>query len=201
MKPNTPIDVADFFKQQLEHKEITPPEEIWDKVSSQIPTYSTSIFSNQWWIYNSIVAIIVVSAVVFFWLNNTKPEISSGKALQVDRHQGDISIKKTIAPEKNLVAKQDAKVAEEKKSAVVIQPTTVSQLKQTVYYIEASTIGLLEKIEISDTLYTIKKVIYNPLPNDYGFYELNIQELKPGSYFINFYRKDGKKIQRKELFR
>lgn len=195
MKPNAPIDVADFFKQQLDQQKIAPPEHIWSNIESEIPTYPTKP-SWTWWTLNTIAVIVIFSVAAYLWIQ--QPSTSSKPLASVAyKHTTAIDVKQPSF-------QQYTEVAQKSESIKQNTPTNIStpaQLQQTVYYIEAATAGKLDKIEILDSLNKIKKTIINPTPNDYGFYEMNIQQLKPGKYIIVLYRKDGSIVQRKETFR
>ncbi len=195
MKPNAPIDVADFFKQQLHYQEITPPENIWSNIESEIPTYATKP-TWSWWIFNSIALVVVFSIATYLWIQNHSTS-SKPKATLAYKQNTAIDMKKPSYIESPVYEQNTEQNNLPKKNTNISLPL---QVQQTVYYIEATTTGKLDKIEILDSLNKIKKSIINPVPNNYGFYEMNIDELKPGRYTIVFYRKDGSIVHRHETF-
>ncbi len=198
MKPNQTIDVADFFKQQLEQQNIEPPAHIWDKVENNIPTYSTSFF-NQWWVLNSIAGLIVLSVSLWWFLSNPVAQKESS-SVAIQKQPVSIVFRQTVSSSATNQTQplQQATSALNNKQSELKQQTP---LQQTIYYVEASTIGIVEKIEIQDSLRTAKKVFSNLSPNEYGYYELDIHNLTPGKYWLVFYRKDGKHVIRLENFK
>lgn len=195
MKPNVPIDVADFFKEQLHYQEIAPPDHIWSNIESEIPTYPTPS-TWRWWTFNAIIVVVIFSVITYLWIH-TRPSSSEPNAIVAYKHSATIEIKKPMQKD-NAPIEQKSEQNNLEKTANTGLP---AHPQQTVYYIEATTAGKLDKIEILDSLNKIKKTIINPTPNDYGFYEMNIEQLKPGSYTIVLHRSNGSIVHRKEIFR
>lgn len=197
MKTNEHIDVSDFFKRQLEEQAIEPPAHIWEQVQQTIPTYSSVQLWKKWWLYNSVALFVVVSA-VFYWhsqQNTTNvPQGNTAKHISTNIQQRSAFVheetKQTTYVDENNNAPKNK-----------LNQTKNLKVQEAIYYVEASSVGILEKVDILDSLNQKRKTIQNIAPNEFGYYEFNIHDLKPGKYSIIFYKKDGKQIIRKEEFR
>lgn len=197
MKTNEHIDVSDFFKRQLEGQSIEPPAYIWEQVRQNIPTYNvTSIWKN-WWVYNSIAVIAILSVVVYLSyeqnINNSKKGISAKQSFT------NITIRNPVVSNNQIQAsiKNEVNLPTNSKN----QNKISSKVQDAIYYVEFSTVGILEKVEIFDSLNNKVKIFQNIISNEFGYYELNIKDLSPGKYTIKLYKKDGGQIIRKEEFR
>jgi len=197
MKTNEHIDVSDFFKRQLEGQSIEPPAYIWEQVRQNIPTYNvTSIWKN-WWVYNSIAVIAILSVVVYLSyeqnINNSKKGISAKQSFT------NITIRNPVVSNNQIQAsiKNEVNLPTNSKN----QNKISSKVQDAIYYLEFSTVGILEKVEIFDSLNNKVKIFQNIISNEFGYYELNIKDLSPGKYTIKLYKKDGGQIIREEEFR
>jgi|GEM_PF-4580506 hypothetical protein len=197
MKTNEHIDVSDFFKRQLEGQSIEPPAYIWEQVRQNIPTYNvTSIWKN-WWVYNSIAVIAILSVVVYLSyeqnINNSKKGISAKQSFT------NITIRNPVVSNNQIQAsiKNEVNLPTNSKN----QNKISSKVQDAIYYVEFSTVGILEKVEIFDSLNNKVKIFQNIISNEFGYYELNIKDLSPGKYTIKLYKKDGGQIIREEEFR
>jgi len=194
---NIELDV--FFREKLNNIEINPPDYIWENVSNNIPEYTKPLWKN-WWFYNSIIFLSLVS-VTLFYINKHTHNKTEAKIAQP-------TIKELIQQRtiNNKIETNNVQQEQKSKSTInviKIEPITkiTNKVQQTLYYLDASSIGRLIKIEILDSLNHICKLIENPNVNEYGFYEIDIKNLLPGKYNIILYKADGNKIKREENFK
>ncbi len=196
MKTNEYIDVSEFFIRHLEGQSIEPPVQIWEQIQQNIPKYSTTSFWKSWWLYNTIAAIIVLSVLVYFIPD--KNANTPGQGVSAKHNFTGVNIRNPLFSDKQ---KQSNVIIEANKPVKTRKHKTEKKVQQAIYYVEVSSVGILEKVEILDSLNNKIKTIQNIVANEYGYYELNIQDLNSGKYSIIFYKKDGKQIVRKEEFR
>lgn len=183
MSTNKFIDVAEFFNQQLKDQSIEPPAQIWDKVQEQIPQYPKTSFG-KWYLAGTIITIISISAIWFFNKNNQ----NINKALKIQT----ISIS---VPERYIAFTTDSQQKKEHTPYVRLknnQRQNANVVKNAILNLEASNYSNIEQIQFYDSSKTLVKTIKFPPINEFGFYTLDVSNLKPGKYTLTISCKGGK---------
>lgn len=195
MNTNNSIDIAEFFKNQLENQSVEPPTTIWDKVQNKVPDYPAKGISHWIW-YSSIILAIGVASVFFIFNRNIqKPTIMAQ------------NVKHTVIniPERACLNAENSKPNGQMKKNVVAtenrQKNGNAKLENTIFHLDASKYSVIEKVDFMDSLNNLKKSIQNPQVNEFGFYALDISNLKAGKYIIYIFSKDGKKFSRTEILK
>lgn len=191
MSTNNVLDIADFLKHKLENQQINPPENVWNEVQKEIPKYSAKGFEKWIW-YSSFIILTVLSFAIYLSNQNTKTT-TTAKSVAVSQ----ISVPERAVVH-DLIDENKTKPQNNFVTTAKSQNVQTKLLENSTLHLEASVYSTIEKVEFIDSTNTIKKVILNPLANEFGFYVLDISSLIKGKYQIVIYSNNGKKYQRVE---
>ena len=236
MKESLNRDVAEFFYEKTSGFEKTPPESVWESVSSAIPSNAEvshfQSFVNHLHLFPVLVSGVMVVTLMYFikpqFETNTKEIASTTKVVELKNNVEKPANVITEVAENNQIQKTEIAKIEEKpakiestkpqnktveiaqnshtitvaKAVPVKYDTIATSSKQIsitqnkveevintqkrIYNINASNFKKIEKIHFvknNKTQDLVKEVIY-PKSNPFGFYEIDIIDLQPGTYRV-----------------
>lgn len=216
-------DVGQFFKEKTEGFEMEPPSMIWNNISENISNTEKIVFYKSWYTYLIAFVTILIFSTYFYYKNSIvvveqKTESSSivenlpientdKKLNTIVEDKEDEIINKTeskvpviIEKINNIKDVNKEKMIKESNnftSTTTNNSNTKSEIKkEKIYNINSSEFDAVEKIVFQNDNKENSLVIEKPVANKFGFYEINISNLKSGRYKIIIHS-NNKEIEHK----
>lgn len=206
-------DIGEFLTNKTGNFEKSPPDELWNKIENNIPTYS-GIITNKTLI-KYLIGGISLSAVIIFLLIHFQPFSSVKNSSSTVITENKTQVKNTVALTANdqILTKPSnientAIVSENKKAEKTITSSEENTKKETIvksnnsvtYSINASSWKNVTTIAFINDKNETVLITKNPTPNSFGFYIIDISQLAKGTYNIMITTPEGVKLHKRETF-
>ncbi len=221
-------DVGEFFVSHTKNFDKNPPDSMWESIERHIPEYSVSAINRvllKYLISGISLSAIIIAALLFYFQNkqnNNNENLSSKNNVSNQQIANNLSQTNNLnvlpTPEKN--AHNTKSIITESKKQKNIEPTsnktTVNTATKPANTNTQTTPELDKSIKYSINATTFKNVseiffenvknenvidLKNPVPNAFGFYEIDISKLSAGTYNIWVISNGNKTLHKTETFK
>lgn len=214
-------DIGDFFVKHTKNFEKEPPDSMWENIESQVPQYSVSTVNNsllKYLVSGIGLSIIIIAAILFYFqVNQNKTEqsfinqknVNNPNSKQIVDNKIDYTDKKSTLssiPENTnttIATKQNSniKINKNNLNKPITNNVASEEPKKTMKYsINAATYKNINEIIFENGKKENVIILKNPVPNAFGFYEIDISKLSSGTYNIWIITNENKTLHKTETF-
>jgi len=217
-------DVGEFFVEHTKNFVKEPPDSMWESIESHIPQYSVSTANNsllKYLVSGIGLSVIIIAAILYYFQtgqnytensnvkqNNTQVNINSSNTLQTVENKinkADVATTlntKQISINSTSKTKQSENKTVENNTQNKTNSNNVAEPNKSIKYsINATTYKNLNEIIFENTKKENVIDLKNPLPNAFGFYEIDISKLSSGTYNIWVVSNGNKTLHKTETFK
>lgn len=204
-------DVGEYFTNRTMNFEKSPPDNIWNNIEKSIPVYNPTGTTST--LVKLVIGTISLSVIIFavLWIkhlnfseqeNNYGLEANQKSSTLIQEkdallliqqnQQGDIVDMNIVSNEKSISNKtinQEAKnVGQQTKN-------------EKTYSINATGLKGVTEISFVDEHKNVVLSSKNPMPNNYGFYVIDISKLSAGTFSVMITTNEGTRLHKMETFK
>ncbi len=218
-------DVGEFFVKQTKNFVNEPPDSMWESIESQIPEYSVSIGNKlllKYLVSGIGLSIIIIATILYYSQNNrNNPEqvlINNNVQIKNDAIKNNkiqntkiSSNKKILTTNLNVektslksavISKLSTQKTTNKSDKIATNTLASAESEKTIKYsINATTYKNLNEIIFENSKNESVIDLKNPIPNAFGFYEVDISKLTEGTYNIWVVTNGNKTLHKTEIFK
>ena len=216
-------DVGDFFVSRTENFEKSPPESMWESIENQIPVYSVSNSLLKYFIGGISISIIIFSLFLIFYNFDAVPKNKSQNIISNKAENSSVSSNNKVTTANPIITSNSINIPEKQiKSEITTQKSTDNNNSQNItilndkkteistnnseeksikYSINASGLKDVSEISFENEKKENVIILQNPVPNAFGFYDIDISKLPSGLYNIFITINGNKKLHKTETFK